>query len=407
MSSKEHMTTTGEKKIEHPSEPHGGASSWYEVLDLQPAATAAEIQKGHQHALDLVEGRTIGGYFLLDPVAVASAKADIEAAFYVLGDAGRRAAYDAKIGNAATLIPTDAAPTQPPIAAVEDTPDEITASDARRMLGMNSTPSGEGVFAPLSPEAKAAVAAAASPATPAADPTSSPPGAAKRAPGEDQKRAPSVKFLKPVVAEAQAQKETSSPGRRVGGITFAPPKTDGQMVIPSPEELKKLAAMPTPTPTPPTTTAPPEQFAKMAAAAQEAAKTLPETQLVPTMTVLPTATMPAPAPSSSSSTSDLPTNLPVAMTPMPQPGLFSLEGTEVNGQLLKRLREARGLSLEGMVEATKIRKPYLLAIEEQDLENLPARVYLRGFLTQIARVLRVDKVKLAEGYLAFVAKYGK
>ena len=92
---------------------------------------------------------------------------------------------------------------------------------------------------------------------------------------------------------------------------------------------------------------------------------------------------------------------------MPMPGLFSLEGAEVNGQLLKRLREGRGLSIEAMVEATKIRKPYLLAIEEQDLENLPARVYLRGFLTQIARVLRVDKVKLAEGYLAFVARYGK
>ena len=36
------ITTTGEKKIEHPSEPHGGASSWYEVLDLQPAAAEAQ-----------------------------------------------------------------------------------------------------------------------------------------------------------------------------------------------------------------------------------------------------------------------------------------------------------------------------------------------------------------------------
>jgi hypothetical protein len=28
-------------------------------------------------------------------------------------------------------------------------------------------------------------------------------------------------------------------------------------------------------------------------------------------------------------------------------------------------------------------------------------------LTQIARVLRVDKVKLSEGYLAFIARFGR
>lgn len=93
-------------------------------------------------------------------------------------------------------------------------------------------------------------------------------------------------------------------------------------------------------------------------------------------------------------------------TPTPPPGLFSLEG-EVNGQTLRRLREARRLSLDELAEATKIRRPYLAAIEEQDFENLPSRVYLRGFLTQIARVLRVDKVRLADGYLAFIARFGR
>jgi flagellar biosynthesis protein FlhG len=78
----------------------------------------------------------------------------------------------------------------------------------------------------------------------------------------------------------------------------------------------------------------------------------------------------------------------------------------VNGQVLKKLREARGLSLDELAELTKIRRPYLQAIEDQDLENLPARVYLRGFLTQIARALRVDKTRLAEGYVSFVARFG-
>ena len=146
-------------------------------------------------------------------------------------------------------------------------------------------------------------------------------------------------------------------------------------------------------------------------------------ELVATPTVLPEAVMPAPSLASETTspldlpqlalqlTSTLPatmsaSNLPQSSTPLPGPAFFALEG-EVNGQVLKRLRQARGLSLEAMVEASKIRKPYLIAIEEQDFENLPARVYLRGFLMTIGRVLKVDKAKLAEGYLAFVARYGK
>ena len=52
------------------------------------------------------------------------------------------------------------------------------------------------------------------------------------------------------------------------------------------------------------------------------------------------------------------------------------------------------------------RKEVVKAIEEQDIPNLPARVYLRGFLTQIARVLKVDRARLADGYLACVEKLG-
>ena len=92
-------------------------------------------------------------------------------------------------------------------------------------------------------------------------------------------------------------------------------------------------------------------------------------------------------------------------TPTPPPGLIGLDG-EVNGQTLRRLREYRGLSLDELAEATKIRRPYLAAIEALDFEHLPSRVYLRGFLTQIARVLRVDKNRLADGYLAFIARFG-
>jgi hypothetical protein len=126
---------------------------------------------------------------------------------------------------------------------------------------------------------------------------------------------------------------------------------------------------------------------------------LTTTMTPPTTTTPPMTTPPAP------STAHRRIDLPSTPTPTPPPGLLSLDG-EVNGQTLRRLREFRRLELDELAEATKIRRAYLAAIEEQDFENLPSRVYLRGFLTQIARVLRVDKNRLADGYLAFIARYG-
>lgn len=82
-----------------------------------------------------------------------------------------------------------------------------------------------------------------------------------------------------------------------------------------------------------------------------------------------------------------------------------VEGSEVNGQVLRRLRESRGLSIDELSAATHIRKPYIIALEEMSLEELPARVYLRGFLTQIARVLKVDKKRLTDGYVEFAERF--
>ncbi len=369
------MTTSTAGNPVIPDEPRGGAATWYEVLDLAPSATPADVQRAYDRALALVEGRSIGGYFLLDPVAVESVRADIEAAWTVLRDPARRAGYDVRIGNAATLIPHSSADTrsdeQEPIGSHEG--EDITASDARRLLGLPSTPSGEGVFAPLSPEARAQAKTGSS---------SPPPVTISGKP-----RGAGLKFLKPVDDQQKS------------AITFAPPRTDEIAVPTSPPTSPPTASGTSSAPTAnaselPTSTAEPELQATLTV--------LPTAAMPPPKSTPPTATSPGTSPVASSGS-----NLPVNVTPSPMPGLFSLEGQEVNGQLLKRLREARGLSLAAMVEATKIRKPYLMAIEEQDLENLPARVYLRGFLTQIARVLRVDKVKLADGYLAFVARYGK
>lgn len=74
--------------------------------------------------------------------------------------------------------------------------------------------------------------------------------------------------------------------------------------------------------------------------------------------------------------------------------------TEWRGELLKTAREKFQISLEEMSNFTKISKTYLRAIEDELYDKLPAPVFLRGFLIQIARKLRLPEEKVAASYLS-------
>jgi curved DNA-binding protein CbpA len=74
--------------------------------------------------------------------------------------------------------------------------------------------------------------------------------------------------------------------------------------------------------------------------------------------------------------------------------------TEWRGSFIRSIRDARQVSLEEMAAITKISKTYLLAIEEEKYTKLPAPVYVRGFLTQIARILKLPADQLVPAYLA-------
>ncbi len=54
--------------------------------------------------------------------------------------------------------------------------------------------------------------------------------------------------------------------------------------------------------------------------------------------------------------------------------------SESLGILLKRARELRGISLEEVSEATRIRPNYLRAIEQNQLDQLPGLVFLKGYV---------------------------
>ncbi len=56
---------------------------------------------------------------------------------------------------------------------------------------------------------------------------------------------------------------------------------------------------------------------------------------------------------------------------------------------LKETRESRGLSLENVEEATKIKKIYLAAIERGDFKKLPSESYAQGFVKNYAKFLGI------------------
>ncbi|HEY8039848.1 MAG TPA: helix-turn-helix domain-containing protein [Polyangiaceae bacterium] len=73
--------------------------------------------------------------------------------------------------------------------------------------------------------------------------------------------------------------------------------------------------------------------------------------------------------------------------------------TEFTGPLLRKVRESQGLELGEISSKTKIARAHLQAIEDERFDELPALVYTRGFLGELAKQLRVDPMQVQKTYL--------
>lgn len=65
------------------------------------------------------------------------------------------------------------------------------------------------------------------------------------------------------------------------------------------------------------------------------------------------------------------------------------------GASLKSARESRKLSLDEASRATKIRKEFLVAIEEERFDLLPGDVFARGFVRSYGEFLGLDGAGIA------------
>ena len=68
------------------------------------------------------------------------------------------------------------------------------------------------------------------------------------------------------------------------------------------------------------------------------------------------------------------------------------------GSQLRETREARGLSLEAVADATRIAPRHLSALEQSDVEALPAGPFAKGYIEAYSRLLGIDPDPVLEAY---------
>lgn len=78
--------------------------------------------------------------------------------------------------------------------------------------------------------------------------------------------------------------------------------------------------------------------------------------------------------------------------------LFNIDSV-TTGKDIQELRISRDISIEEIHKKTNIPKKTLKDIEEERFEDLPALVYLKGFLKTYARTLNVDESQMVDGYV--------
>ena len=80
------------------------------------------------------------------------------------------------------------------------------------------------------------------------------------------------------------------------------------------------------------------------------------------------------------------------------------ETLEFTGDYLRKIREYKNLDLDRLSDMTKVSRTYLQGIESEDFGKLPAPVYVRGFVFQYAKCLKLKPDVVANSYLARMKK---
>jgi transcriptional regulator with XRE-family HTH domain len=310
----------------------------YEILEVSPEASPDEIERACSRAAALYGPGSLATYTLMAPDEAALLTNRIDEARAVLLDADARARYDERIG---VRPRAPAAPLATPVP------------------GTLPAPTQQPLATPWPP----AVAVAPVAATPV----------------------PSVVVQTPIATL------DATPTQPLTSTVAAPPSTEPQPPTPAVEPPPAE-----PPPTPPIQGSLPLQLTDLAAPVPAQAPEQPSSPGVAALTASPVVTV-APPPALVAPVAPLP--IPLKQEAPPVRELVVPEGSPWTGEMLRQVREARGLSVRQISDRTKIIRHHIENIELEKYEALPAAVYLRGILTSLARELRLDGQRVSRSFL--------
>lgn len=353
----------------------------YDVLEVDPGSSVDELRAAVERARETYGPESLAVYALVDEVQLGELRAKLDEAASVLLDPARRATYDRSIGRLgpSTLWTEDEEEDPAPLPPVEpgphapETPLELEASgdeegeEPRQEAFALELDDRSGPFARAAPESEE---------PPAPAPLLSEDWAAA-VPAEQQTPRASTQ-PEPAVETPAAPVETA--GRGAAGETSG---------VPGEAE-------------------PAGRNEDPAAASSDAESPSERGRLPPSLglRVKPGAGPASPAPEHEPSPE--PAVAPGPAERAPEPPARPREGrsrldipadAEFNGELLRRVRESYGLSLQQVAERTRITRIHLENVEADRYDHLPATVYLRGILVNLARELRLDPARVSKTYL--------
>jgi flagellar biosynthesis protein FlhG len=79
--------------------------------------------------------------------------------------------------------------------------------------------------------------------------------------------------------------------------------------------------------------------------------------------------------------------------------------TQFSGALLRKVRESQGIELADIAQRTKISIAHLGALENEAAGELPASVYVQGFVQTVAKFLKLDPAQVSKTYMRRLRHY--
>ena len=353
----------------------------YDVLEVDPASSIDELRAAVDRARETFGTESVAVYALVDEDQLGELRARLDEAAEVLLDPARRASYDRSIGRIGPVT----------LWAEDDDEDE----------------------APLPPVEPGPHARAAS--LDAGDEADEPEDL-----DPDEEEAPRQQALALDVPDARgnfgrtAEKDAVRAAAGVGDGREAKPEAllSGDWAAAVPKELAARPPAPAPAPAPAPVERQDVEEKKVSPAPVAEADPVPERPGLPPSLGLKSRpsppvevsepAAPEPPPPPAPPPSNVIPERPPEHASRPRESRQRLDiaaDAEFNGELLRRVRESYGLSLQQVAERTRITRIHLENVEADRYDKLPATVYLRGILVNLARELRLDPARVSKTYL--------